>query len=715
MASVINTNIASLNAQRNLGNSQSALSTSLQRLSSGLRINSAKDDAAGLAISDRMTSQINGLNQAIRNANDGTSLAQTAEGALASSTSSLQRLRELAVQSANASNVSTDRASLNAEAQQLLAEIQRVATTTQFNGQNILDGTFNTAQFQVGANANQTISASIGNGQTSALGSYQVASNSVAAVSGTALTSGQLTVNGIDVGISTSGSAEAMATSINSVTNQTGVTATGLTTIASAVTNPLLRNQTLQSGDLVINGIVIGAASGSSNVATQGANVAAAINLASAQTGVSAAVNGGTGALTLTSNTGKTIDITTNNSDAGATRVENATGLEMSGTQKVAGVNQFTFANGVAQVVTLTSGTTSATTDTLTVAGTTFTYSAGANSATNIQISAVAATQATNVRAALGLAVTAGTLKNVAITGAGADAIITATALSKSTAAGDGVAATSLGGTSTNGTLVATTAGVGLAVGDTVTAGALTYEFVLPGNAAATAGNIAVALGTTDALTATNFSSAVSTQYSAGNGVAKLTSNAVGVVTLTNTLFGGVSVVAASVESVTQGSATALVVATSGGNFVAGVDGTYAANSTKGKLSLNSASNFTLGGTSPGAAGLSAASVGLTALSGVDLSTVAGSNNAIALIDGALSQVSTVRGALGALQNRFESTISSLSSTSENLSAARSRILDTDFAKETAILTKNQILQQAGTAMLSQANSLPQSVLALLQ
>ena len=259
MAQVINTNIASLNAQRNLGNSQSALATSLQRLSSGLRINSAKDDAAGLAISDRMTSQINGLNQAVRNANDGISLAQTAEGALASSTSSLQRLRELAVQSANASNVSTDRASLNAEAQQLLAEIQRVATTTQFNGQNILDGSFATAQFQVGANANQTISASISNSQTNALGSYQVASNSISAVSGTALTAGQLTLNGIDVGISTSGSAEAIAASINAVSNQTGVTSTASTTVASSVSNPLLRNQTLQSGDLVINGVAVGA------------------------------------------------------------------------------------------------------------------------------------------------------------------------------------------------------------------------------------------------------------------------------------------------------------------------------------------------------------------------------------------------------------------------------------------------------------------------
>src|SRR5258705_790212 len=183
MPSVINTNIASLNAQRNLSTSQSALATSLQRLSSGLRINSAKDDAAGLAITDRMTSQIKGLNQAARNANDAVSLAQTAEGGLAEVSNNLQRIRELAVQSANSTNTSSDRASLNAEVTQLLAEIQRVSTTAQFNGQNILDGTFSASQFQVGANANQTITASTGNSQTSAVGSYQVASNSITAAS----------------------------------------------------------------------------------------------------------------------------------------------------------------------------------------------------------------------------------------------------------------------------------------------------------------------------------------------------------------------------------------------------------------------------------------------------------------------------------------------------------------------------------------------------
>ena len=171
MASVINTNIASLNAQRNLSMSQSSLNTSIQRLSSGLRINSSKDDAAGLAIATRMTSQITGLNQAVRNANDGISLAQTAEGALGTITDNLQRIRELAVQSRNASNSASDRAALNTEAQQLKDEIDRVATTTSFNGVKLLDGSFTSQAFQVGANVGETISiASIANAQSASLG-----------------------------------------------------------------------------------------------------------------------------------------------------------------------------------------------------------------------------------------------------------------------------------------------------------------------------------------------------------------------------------------------------------------------------------------------------------------------------------------------------------------------------------------------------------------
>jgi flagellin len=230
MASVINTNISSLNAQRNLTTSQGELATSLQRLSSGLRINSAKDDAAGLAISERMTTQIRGSNQAVRNANDGVSLAQVAEGALGSLGDSLQRIRELAIQSANATNSASDRAALHVEAQQLKDEIQRVASSTSFNGVNLLDGTFTNQQFQVGANANETISVSgIVNAQTTTLGDSITAqvTGTVAAVGAF----GVVTINGTTitpgaVGADTTEQAALYAEDINAFSATTGVFAT---------------------------------------------------------------------------------------------------------------------------------------------------------------------------------------------------------------------------------------------------------------------------------------------------------------------------------------------------------------------------------------------------------------------------------------------------------------------------------------------------------
>ena len=172
MAITINTNVQSLNAQRNLSKSQSSLANSMQRLSSGLRINSAKDDAAGLAISDRMSAQIKGMNQAVRNSNDAISFAQTAEGALGEMTNILQRMRELSVQSANGTNSTDDRTALNSEFGELSSELDRIVDTTKFNGQNLLDGTYSgsdAAVFQVGANAGEKISVAIGNMDTNAL------------------------------------------------------------------------------------------------------------------------------------------------------------------------------------------------------------------------------------------------------------------------------------------------------------------------------------------------------------------------------------------------------------------------------------------------------------------------------------------------------------------------------------------------------------------
>jgi flagellin len=274
MSQVINTNVLSLNAQRNLSTSQSALGVSLQRLSSGLRINSAKDDAAGLAISERFTTQIRGLNVAVRNANDGISLAQTAEGALGEIGNNLQRIRELAVQSSNATNSASDRAALNAEAQQLISEITRVAQQTDFNGTALLDGSFTGASFQVGANAGQLIGiGSIVNAQGDALGESQFA----AAVTGAAVTDAaisDLTINGVAIAdVAAQGSVEstaaALADAINQQVGQTGVYAT-LTGGGDAV----VLNSIEAGRDLVVGGTV---ANSGLTAATTAASASAAV------------------------------------------------------------------------------------------------------------------------------------------------------------------------------------------------------------------------------------------------------------------------------------------------------------------------------------------------------------------------------------------------------------------------------------------------------
>ncbi|KAF0178035.1 MAG: flagellin/flagellar hook associated protein [Nitrospirae bacterium] len=252
MALTINTNMFSLNAQRNLTSSQGPLGTALQRLSSGLRINSAKDDAAGLAIANRFTTQIRGLNQAVRNANDGISLSQTAEGALVETTNNLQRIRELAVQSSNATNSNSDRAAIQAEVQELLNEIDRVADQTQFNGVKLIDGSFSGAVFQVGANAGETITvSSIVDANIAQLGSVSQATGaalSVAASSltgfGTGIAAGGVTINGTSIGAISAASsalerAGQLVNAINNVSQTTGVgasysSATGQITLVSS-------------------------------------------------------------------------------------------------------------------------------------------------------------------------------------------------------------------------------------------------------------------------------------------------------------------------------------------------------------------------------------------------------------------------------------------------------------------------------------------------
>jgi len=692
--------------------SQNSLQVSLQRLSSGMRINSAKDDAAGLAISTRMTSQILGLNQAARNANDGISLAQTAEGALAESGTLLQRIRELSVQSANATNSASDRVSINSEVQQLLAEMQRISVTTQFNGQQIIDGNFTGAQFQVGANANQTIIVNVGNAQTSNLGSYQV-SNSAAgtttAIAGTgaALVGGDLTLNGVDVGASVSGSAKDIAAAINGVTSQTGVTAQATTTRTSD--NVLLRNQALKSGDFVINGVDIGATAGSNNLATQGANLAAAINSVTNQSGVTAVANQATGALTLTAADGRNIAITSTN-DASFSRLENATGLEVSASTELAQATH-TVTNGVAgrnDITFVVDASDDQDGVTFTIQGVTFELDAdsGGVAAGNVAVGYVtndtAATIATNFEAAFDAQVLAGNIDDVVATTSGDDVQILSSIAT---------ASTTHTAVTTSYTTTAGVTGDGISFGDTMLVGGVTYEFAQNSTSTITSGNVRVIMGAADAATATALDVAIDGQHTAGN--TNITSAVAGVVvTLTSDLKGSTG--DATVDATFSGTAADLAENLSGGTGTA-ADGTGTAFTEVGILDLFSASQFIISGNGVAKAGLANATVSLNAANSIDVSTIEGANAAISIADGALSQLTSIRGELGAVQNRFQSTIANLTATSENLSAARSRIRDTDFAAETANLTRNQILQQAGVAMLAQANSLPQLVLSLLQ
>ena len=501
LALTINTNVASLNAQRNLGKSQSQLNVSLQRLSSGLRINSAKDDAAGLAISERFTTQIRGLNQAIRNANDGVSLAQTAEGALSETGNILQRVRELAVQSSNSTNSASDRQALQAEVNQLQSELQRIATTTSFNGLNILDGTFSSQSFQVGSEsgAANAISVTIQDTRTSALGAYTAAGSSDEPAKGLGSTSirdadiasttspvGDQTIKiASSVGnasISVTGatdSAETIAASVNATTATTGVEAKAETTATLTAIAAGTAQFTIVTGT--------GTASISASVTgTDYSNLATEINKFAGQTGVSAEASAGT--LTLTQAEGKNIG------------VENFTNS--------AATKTATFTGSTESIGAALDGSSGATDSSIAVGALTFTSS----SAFNVQ---------TDITAADGSVVDAAAATDVAST--------------------------------------------------------------------------------------------------------------------------------------------------------------------------------------------------LSDMASVDISTKAGALSALDTLDGALQGVSGTRANLGAIQSRFESVINNLSVVVENASASRSRIIDADFAAETAALTRNQILQQAGVAILGQANSLPQLALSLLQ
>ena len=519
MALGINTNVASLSAQNQLSRSQGLNDQALERLSSGLRINSAKDDAAGLAISTRFQAQISGLNVAQRNANDGISLAQTAEGALGEITNSLQRIRELSVQSANATNSSSDRQALQEEVAQLQSEIERVATTTEFNNTKLLNGNFTAKQFQVGANANQTINVSVDGARTTQIGSI------VNEAGGNDITGA---VTGLTNG-SARASADAYEGAVATATDGTNVTINGVNIVDSSdFTGLSSRGETSDSAFAK----------------------AAAINASGA--GVSAVAS-------------------------------NTQSIDLGGT--------------------------------------------------------------------------------------------------------DGV---SIGGTF---------AESGSSVGYTLS---INGENVLNETLTSSSKTIS-ANDIVDAINANRDTTGVTASFDTSNNN----------ITLTNASGGNIDV--SETTTITNAGSDDAEVSSI---LATGEDtaGTVAASFT-GNITLQSNELVNIGGTQ-NIIGFDKGIVDVDktqSVATVDISTVGGANNAILAVDAALDSINSSRAKLGAVQNRFDSTISTIASTAENLSAANSRILDADFAAETAKLAKSQVLQQAGISVLAQANARPQQVLSLLQ
>ena len=636
MALTVNTNVASLNAQRNLGSSSSSLQTSLERLSSGSRINSAKDDAAGLQISNRLTSQINGLGVAVKNANDGISLAQTAEGALQESTNILQRMRDLALQSANGGNGDSERKALNDEVVQLKNELDRISTTTKFGSKSLFDGGFS-ENIQVGAQANETISVKIDSFRTTDLGT--TASRDATKASLTAANAPtSLTITDGTTASTVVGSAAAQLDFDNSTAGTAativGTGAPTALTINAASTNNVL---TVDGGSLAA-AVTLTLADGTYANAQEVADQINTQLAGSASPGTfTASVDSGTGAVVLT--------------ELAQSSAFSGTALSVAGN----GAANIFSASPTANTPVATAANTAAAAFSIDLAGTAQAISLdqdytgdvpGLVSAIQGQIdsgSLAGLVKVSQTGGVLSLTQT-GTLDEepLTVTGTDADAVFGA--------------------------------------GRTETAG-------VPG------GNYAFDL-------AVNGGAAQSIEIDAGNytTLESLADNINQQIADNSSLAGEVR------ATVDQGKLQFVTTDT-------GVAADVTISDTTGLVGGVGNLGFTTGATKTGVdEGAQAAN----SVEKIDITTVEGAQSAIATIDAALQEVDVTRASLGAIQNRFDSTISNLQNVSENASAARGRIQDTDYAAETANLTKNQILQQAGTAILAQANQLPQAVLSLL-
>lgn len=589
MALVINTNVASLNSQRQLVSSGASLDRATERLASGNRINSAKDDAAGLAIANRMTSQVRGLDQAVRNANDGVSMIQTAEGALQESTNILQRMRELAVQSANGIYNDADRKTLDAETQQLKAELDRISATTSFNGKNLLDGSLGTTKLQVGAQANQTIDVTIGSFNTNSLGGNA----------------------GDVVGEAATGLAALSAFTGADADTTLYVNDTALNSLADAVAGSTLNEKIASiNADLEGKGAVASAL-----VSSEGNSIGDGILVAGTDTLTLAVVDGD-------GNTQSYVLTGTNSMKELVDKINTETGVSASLTDKG---NLVLGKEGVVSI-------------TVTGSGTAALDAAGFDGAETDE----------NFRLVFTDTSTDG--KGVKIEGAD-DAAASATMMTNVAALGLDIS-DDLG--NIQGATITNTAAMNK--GDLIINGVEIGEVTVDATPTATEkrDNLIAAIN----------------KMSSQTGVVALAGDATDSIALAST-NGEISVKYGDNAPATTFAST----------------GIQERNAAEGAGSVAS----------------------------VNIATQAGAQKAIGIIDKAIDQVNAARADLGAANNRLDFTVSNLSNISEKTSASRSRIMDADFAAETANLSRSQVLQQAASAMLAQSNARPQQVLSLLR
>ncbi|MDH1927854.1 MULTISPECIES: flagellin [Pseudomonas] len=669
MALTVNTNITSLGVQKNLNRASDALGTSMSRLSSGLKINSAKDDAAGLQISNRLTSQISGLNVAVKNANDGISIAQTAEGAMQASTNILQRMRELALQSANGSNSDEDRTSLQQEFTALSGELTRISSTTTFGGRNLLDGTFTSTSFQVGANANETISFGMKSVSASELkGTYSEASVDAGTNKLSAVVTGK-------AGVINANANNVSGTKFVTENKTLGATGAGTLTVGGT-------DITLAADDTLDSIVTKITAAGVANVTAS--NVDGKLNIAAA--GGDVTIAGGADTLTALGLTATTV---TDGTDVDGAQM-NVQSLGVAGDLVIGSsairlaatdtledvvnkVNQYSSSTGVtAKIADNGDGT----------------GSLSLSSKTDFTIG-----QATSadIATAFGYTTTAADQKVTTTTGLTSDASIKVNGQGFSFKAGD--------------TLSSIVASINDGAG-AVGSGDGTKATGVTASASADGRLILTSADGKDIKLENNSAGALDTLgLTSGNTKAKLTEATSITVNNVEVKFKKDDDMAAIAAAINSSSS-----------------GVTASVNDDGTLGLFADQNIVIAdgsnGTGLAALGLSAGTTNAvtmnTSVNDLSILDAASAQQAIQALDGAIQQVDSQRSQLGAVQNRFDSTVDNLQSIGENSTAARSRVQDADFASETAELTKQQTLQQASTAILSQANQLPSSVLKLL-